>query len=159
MKSILYVGAALMVGASIYGFVDYKNTSHKEEFAGMYDEEKVSTPVVVPEKKTEIIVSKKKSAPVTKNKSSKKLIVDKQATVTEEPISSIQPLDANEQLSKTKSVIIEKAEVDKKIADNAPTTKKLKKKKRINSKMFSRGAIREEVYVEEPEVKKSSTKN
>ena len=24
MKSILYVGATLMIGASIYGFVDYK---------------------------------------------------------------------------------------------------------------------------------------
>ena len=31
MKSILYAGAALMIGASIYGFVDYKKNSHKKE--------------------------------------------------------------------------------------------------------------------------------
>ena len=32
MKSILYVGATLMIGASIYGFVDYKKTSRNNEF-------------------------------------------------------------------------------------------------------------------------------
>jgi predicted phage gp36 major capsid-like protein len=37
MKSILYVGATLMIGASIYGFVDYKKTSHNKEFTKMYD--------------------------------------------------------------------------------------------------------------------------
>ena len=39
MKSILYVGAALMIGASIYGFVDYKKTSHKKEFIRMYEDQ------------------------------------------------------------------------------------------------------------------------
>src|ERR1043166_3031696 len=36
MKLILYAGAALMIGASIYGFVDYKKTKHKKEFDRMY---------------------------------------------------------------------------------------------------------------------------
>jgi hypothetical protein len=36
MKSILYVGATLMIGASIYGFVDYKQTSQKKEFKEQY---------------------------------------------------------------------------------------------------------------------------
>lgn len=38
MKAILYTGAALMIGASIYGFVDYKQTSRKKEFKTMYAE-------------------------------------------------------------------------------------------------------------------------
>ena len=38
MKSILYVGATLMIGASIYGFVEYKQTSQKKEFTSMYAE-------------------------------------------------------------------------------------------------------------------------
>lgn len=42
MKSILYAGAALMIGASIYGFVDYNKTSHKKEFKTMYAEPKES---------------------------------------------------------------------------------------------------------------------
>jgi hypothetical protein len=36
MKSVLYVGATLMIGASIYGFVDYKHTRSKKEFKEMY---------------------------------------------------------------------------------------------------------------------------
>lgn len=41
MKAILYTGAALMIGAGIYGFADYKQTSRKKEFKTMYAEEKV----------------------------------------------------------------------------------------------------------------------
>lgn len=48
MKSILYAGAALMIGASIYGFVDYKKTSHKKEFNSMYEEEKRKSAVAAP---------------------------------------------------------------------------------------------------------------
>ena len=40
MKSILYVGATLMIGASIYGFIDYKKTNHRKEFKGMYETSK-----------------------------------------------------------------------------------------------------------------------
>ena len=49
MKSILYVGATLMIGASIYGFVDYKQTQGKKEFKEMYAEEK--EPVIMDEEK------------------------------------------------------------------------------------------------------------
>lgn len=37
MKAILYTGAALMIGAGIYGFVDYKQTRGKKEFKTMYE--------------------------------------------------------------------------------------------------------------------------
>lgn len=40
MKKMLYAGAALMIGASVYGFVDFKKTSKKKEFKAMYVEEK-----------------------------------------------------------------------------------------------------------------------
>ena len=36
MKSIMYVGAALMIGASIYGFIDYRKVSKQKEFVNLY---------------------------------------------------------------------------------------------------------------------------
>jgi len=53
MKSILYVGATLMIGASIYGFVDYKKTNHRKEFKNMYETAET--------KKPEISANKEKS--------------------------------------------------------------------------------------------------
>ena len=47
MKAFLYAGATLMIGASIYGFVSYKQTQNRKEFKTMYVEEK--QPVVVPD--------------------------------------------------------------------------------------------------------------
>ena len=51
MKSILYVGATLMIGASIYGFVDYEKTKNKKEFTDMYKEAEVTEPVIVSDRK------------------------------------------------------------------------------------------------------------
>ncbi|MGZ8516625.1 MAG: hypothetical protein ACXWWD_04710 [Chitinophagaceae bacterium] len=56
MKSILYVGTALMISASIYGFVDYKKANRNKEFKNMYAGEKVSQPVAIPEKEDSIPV-------------------------------------------------------------------------------------------------------
>src|SRR5687767_9242559 len=39
MKPLLLIGAALMVGAGIYGFVDYKKANHKKEFQTLYRED------------------------------------------------------------------------------------------------------------------------
>lgn len=39
MKSILYIGAACMLGAGIYGFVDYKKKERSREFQSLYREE------------------------------------------------------------------------------------------------------------------------
>lgn len=48
MKSIFYVSAALMIGAGIYGFVDYKKAIRNEEFKTMYGKENATTdPVTV----------------------------------------------------------------------------------------------------------------
>jgi hypothetical protein len=45
MKTILYIGATLMIGASIYGFVDYKKTSRNKEFKNMYETKETTAPV------------------------------------------------------------------------------------------------------------------
>jgi hypothetical protein len=39
MKPLLYIGATLMVGAGIYGFVDFKKKNHSREFQSLYKEE------------------------------------------------------------------------------------------------------------------------
>jgi hypothetical protein len=38
MKPLLLIGAALMAGAGIYGFVDYKKTNLRKEFQTLYKE-------------------------------------------------------------------------------------------------------------------------
>lgn len=43
MKSILYIGAVLMTGACIYGFVDYKKASNSKEFKSLYNSNAAST--------------------------------------------------------------------------------------------------------------------
>ena len=73
MKKFLLVGAVLMVGASIYGFVDYSKTKRSKEFSKMYDEPSIQKPgdtktnddPVISEKETglveEIVVEKKEA--------------------------------------------------------------------------------------------------
>jgi hypothetical protein len=39
MKMIMYIGAALMIGAGIYGFVDYKKKNQSKEFQSLYRQE------------------------------------------------------------------------------------------------------------------------
>src|SRR5580765_5926717 len=75
MKAILYAGAVLMTGASIYGFIDYKKTSRNKEFTNMYKTEenstkiKESTPVVeTKSNERKKIIVLKKDKPVVVNK-------------------------------------------------------------------------------------------
>ena len=56
MKSILYVAAALMIGASIYGFVDYSKTNRHKEFKSMYDENEITQPVKTKEGKQPFVI-------------------------------------------------------------------------------------------------------
>jgi hypothetical protein len=74
MKSILYVGATLMVGASIYGFVNYEQTSKKKEFTNMYKETETEIPET--KKKTATLendVSKMTSKTEVSNKATAEL--------------------------------------------------------------------------------------
>ena len=116
MKSILYVGATLMISASIYGFVDYNKTSNKKEFKDMYAEKETTKPVV--EEKLPISITEKIDPPVVEKK------------------------EVN-----TKSTI-----------SNTTTTKKAvakvkkKKKRKLNTRLFSRGAL-DEKYIKEDKIK------
>ena len=59
MKAILYIGATLMVGASIYGFIDYKKSSHDKNFRNLYDSKEQ---VAVPTKEKELNSAKEEPA-------------------------------------------------------------------------------------------------
>jgi hypothetical protein len=49
MKPLLYIGVTLMIGAGIYGFVDFKNKKKSKEFQSLYRQEQpknVQEPVI-----------------------------------------------------------------------------------------------------------------
>ena len=118
MKSVLYVAAALMIGASIYGFVDYSKTKKTKEFDTMYAEKRKADMVVVEEKK---------------------------------PVSDIVAAGTKEE-----AVVAKKEEAKtEKVNESGvkKTNPKVKKKKKLNYKSFSRAALREDEIVELPEVK------
>jgi hypothetical protein len=149
MKSILYVGATLMIGASIYGFVDYKQTSHKKEFKDMYVEPAVPTETAVvatPEKKTVPAVAAETKAVAKKTKPAvtKKAIVEK-----EESLPVIKPIAADEKLN-PETTTIETTSVTVIPAKENNVAKPVKKRK-LSTKLFSRGAL-DERYIE-PKVK------
>ncbi|MCY7311445.1 MAG: hypothetical protein LH619_11755 [Chitinophagaceae bacterium] len=158
MKSILYVGATLMIGASIYGFVDYKQTHGKKEFKEMYAEEK-ETDIMDEEKVTEPELYVKEEPVIFKNVSNnKKAVVKKQAVnkEDEEIVTSIKPIGDDEAIATSVIKEIEKANVEVKISTESGTEKKVVKKRKLSTKLFSRGAL-DERYTE-PKVKKETTK-
>lgn len=73
MKSVFIAGAVLMIGASIYGFADYKKTSRADSFKKMY-EEKNPAPAVIPATEAkpaehkEILLKEEKAKPVVNDK-------------------------------------------------------------------------------------------
>ena len=154
---MLYVGATLMIGASIYGFVDYKKTSHQKEFTTMYEEDQKVTPVLVTADKEEPAINKELAV------SDKKAVVKKQVTKKEEfdTMDPIKPINDDEMVTTKETKEIGTASVDVKAPAENNLVKKLKKKKRLNTKIFSRAPLREEIdIVEAPkeEVKKTENK-
>ena len=156
---MLYVGATLMIGASIYGFVDYKQTSHKKEFTSMYESKEPREPVVtavktepVFEKKEPVIAAKKTKAISNNNKVVKKTV--------DEVVPAIKPITEEDKISVKETKSIDKATVEVKTVKE-PVVKK-KKKKKLNHKIFSRAPLREEdeELIIEPvkEVKKTQNK-
>lgn len=156
MKSILYVGATLMIGASIYGFVDYKQTQNRKEFKEMYVEEMKKEPVVISDNNIPEPIVKKESG-----SNEKKVVAKNQVINKDESITAIKPIAEDEKISVNETKVIEKTSVDIKASkDNGVT----KKKKKLNHKIFSRAPLRdeeEEINLVEPvktEVKKTETK-
>ena len=66
MKKFLLVGAVLMVGASIYGFVDYSKTKRNKEFSKMYDQPVVKNADDI-QTNDEMVISEKKEAAKNSN--------------------------------------------------------------------------------------------
>ena len=66
MKTILYIGATLMIGACIYGFVDYKKTSRNKEFTKMYDSKETKDPILTNDKTKEMTTNTDGEATITK---------------------------------------------------------------------------------------------
>jgi hypothetical protein len=117
MKSILYVGATLMIGASIYGFVDYKKTSQQKEFSGMYESTEVTTPVIKEEKKIPVTDVKKNGEKI---EPAKTVIVEK--------------IIPDNMVINTGSVTGSKEKKSKSV-----------KKRKLSYKQFSRAPLREDI--------------
>ena len=160
MKSILYVGATLMIGASIYGFVDYKQTQNKKEFKKMFVEEKEKVPAVVADNKlTGSTVKKEAESPERKSKDriaskNKKVVTQKQVVDNDEAIFSIKPIAEDERIASKETNEIEKSSVDLKPSKESGVEKKVKKKRKLSTKLFSRGALDERYTEPKEEVKK-----
>lgn len=153
MKSVLYVGATLMISASIYGFVDYKKTSHDKEFTSMYDEQKTTEPVpAVDEGKTGPAV-KKEVTIAAKTMVKKKLPVQK-----EETTKPVKPITDEERMTGKETKIIEKTAVNVTPSKESGVEKKIavKKSRKFSTKLFSRGAL-DERYTK-PKIKKDESK-
>jgi hypothetical protein len=143
-----------MIGASIYGFVDYKQTSNEKEFKGMYTEKEVQEPVVIAEDNTtkseatkKVTVSDKKTA-VAKKKSVR--------VAEQEMLPGIKPVPADQKLVTHKKELIGNEEVTVVPADEVKV--KIKKKRKVSTKIVSRAPLRDEVEEEIIPVKKDSKK-
>ena len=157
MKSILYVGATLMISASIYGFADYKQTSRKKEFKNMYTEEKAKElPLVITEEKKDItpvvtkeVIVNNPETRITKRKA--KVLKEKEETIV-----AVKPIE-EDLFTKKETVQIKEPPFEITSIKENPVINKTKKKKKINTKFFSRAPLRED-YEEELPVKKESRK-
>jgi hypothetical protein len=154
-----------MIGASIYGFVDYKKTSQSKEFSSMYAEEQETTPVISTETNTtEPGIKKVVDDPVHQPKVrvagiEKKTLSKKQVTPAEETIAAIQPIGEDEKMVTNEMKEIEKSAVDVKISNEGGVEKKVvKKKKKLNHKIFSRAPLRDEVEIDRVQPAKVSVK-
>lgn len=148
MKTVLYAGAALMIGASIYGFVDLKNKSQQKEFKTLYKEEKAKTPVVTEAGKTTrpMTVPEEKTANTVP---AKKMVKKEEAPKT---MKSLKPVSAEDRPETSTVKNIEETFVGENLdPSNDVDRKLLKKKKRLSTKLFSRAPIREEInFTSEP---------
>lgn len=153
MKSILYAGAVLMAGACIYGFTEYRNTSSKEAFKEMYTEEKPARLEPV----SKVTSDQEEITPVAEINPAKTEVIRKKSVRPVEEVTVTKSLSKPDRIDATNTAQISKDEVNV-----APPEKMVirKKKRRLNSKMFSRAPIREEQeeIILVPEKKKEEVK-
>ncbi len=136
---MLYAGAALMIGASVYGFVDYKKNSHRKEFTRMYTEEKKTEPVAVSTTEKNNAITEKvadnktKTAPVHKKAVSKETVPD-----------PVKPVADDVKMTASTTTIPEKTTVTVAPSRESSIVKTVKKKRKFSSKLFSRAPLRDE---------------
>lgn len=135
-----------MVAASIYGFVDYKQTSNEKEFNSMYTEKKATTPVVVTEVETKEPVAKKEVTTQTKKVATKKNVakVEKEDDI----FPAIKRIPADQKLRSEEKDISLTDEVTV-VPAKETNVVKTKKKRKISAKLFSRAPLREDYEDEE----------
>ncbi len=151
MKLYLMAGGLLLTAASVYGVTDYVKTKNKQEFKELYKE----VPVV---KAKDVKLSNIKEEDYSRGKLEAPLPVEEKVAVAEKPV---QP----KKLKKKKKASYASAELREEIIPvsaeiknepvkpeaeiaKAPTEKKTLRKK-LNMKMFSRAAPKEEILIKE----------
>lgn len=155
MKTMLYVGATLMIGASIYGFVDYKQTHNKKEFKEMYAEEKKATPVVIESKEPEkpIVPAEKTTVVQVKKEPARK-----KTEIKEEIIQPIEPINEADKMVTKDNIITNDKPLAIEPSKENTITQTVKKKRKIRREIFSRAPLRDEEEIIAEPVKKETKK-
>jgi hypothetical protein len=126
-----------MIGAGIYGFVDYKKTNQNKAFTNMYKEKEVEEVDKTSTEKTEPSF-KKEIASNRKVRSEKKEVAKKNDQQSDESTAPIKPIAEDEKM------IAEKINTIETTTTSVPVTDKsirIVKKRKMNTKLFSRGAL------------------
>jgi hypothetical protein len=142
MKAFLITGIVLMTGASIYGFIDYKNSSRNKELTRLYRTEEPSAVAVAKQPTVEIKKDAVKETPEMKG--GDKVVKKK----TSEPVES--SVKKTEGRTAGKMTINPVESVKTETVGNTVVIAKpssIKKKKKLNYKLFSRAAL-DERYID-----------
>jgi hypothetical protein len=142
MKAILYAGAALMAGASIYGFIDYKKSSHDKAFTNLY---KSHEPIVVSDVKEPVTEIKTVSVPEKSEAKKATTVAVKKTTVT--PVVKKEGESKPSGKMNINPIETVKTETVKATISSVKSSSVKKKKKVLNHKLFSRGAL-DDRYIE-----------
>jgi hypothetical protein len=138
-----------MIGASIYGFVDYKQTHKKKEFKEMYSEKKAADPVIV--------VTPEEPAPVPDriaDTKTKPIAPKKKVAASEIAVDPIQPVAEEDKMAREKKNIASEPAVSVEPSEESSALKTVKKKRKIRKEFFSRAPLRDEEEVLIDPVKK-----
>lgn len=138
MKSIFYVGAALMLGASVYGFVDYRNAKSQKEFKELYKPDETSVgKLTKPESPSSEGIAREK-------------VESKKAAFTEENAPAKVKMTKESSLGQELQGEPDQSEIEAlKTGNPTPSIEKVSspgkknkhgKKKKLSSKLFSRAA-------------------
>jgi hypothetical protein len=155
---MLYVGATLMIGASIYGFVDYRKNSQKKEFTDLYTEVKKTEPVIPAVAVKTEPAKKEMNYPAKKNTGKKEIKATKKGsekgTVTVPE--TVREKEAFVPIIGQSRDIVAGGKIA--LGENATPTAKVdeigmakvvkKKKRKLRSDLFSRAPLRDEVEIE-----------